>query len=103
KQAASKALSTPAEGRGISGATDQKVDSPKEEAACSAGATNSRSPVGHQQTEPSSPSTSGSTSTLTPEKEPAGELHSSNNQPSGDAVPKEGTQHEGLAGGETQV
>ncbi|KAF5213890.1 Mucin-associated surface protein (MASP) subgroup S030 [Trypanosoma cruzi] len=103
KQAASKASLTPEEERGTSAATDQKVDSPKEEAASSAGATKNRSPVGQQQTEASSPSTSGSTSTLTPEKEPAEELHSNNNQPPGDAAPTEGTQHETLPGDKTQT
>ncbi|EKF26295.1 mucin-associated surface protein (MASP), putative, partial [Trypanosoma cruzi marinkellei] len=103
KQAASKASSTPAEERGISAATDQNVDLPKEEATSSAAATENRSPVDQQQTESSSPSTSGSTSTLTPEEENAEELHSNNNQPSGDAVPTEVTQHETLSGGETQT
>ncbi|ESS62893.1 mucin-associated surface protein (MASP) [Trypanosoma cruzi Dm28c] len=103
KQAASKASLTPAEKRGTSAATDQKVDLPKEEAASSAGATKNRPPVGQQQTEPSSPSTSGSTSTLTPEKEPAEEHHSNNNQPPGDAAPTEGTQHETLPGEKTQT
>ncbi|ESS55506.1 mucin-associated surface protein (MASP) [Trypanosoma cruzi Dm28c] len=102
KQAASKASLTPAEKRGTSAATDQKVDLPKEKAASSAGATKNRPPVGQQQTEPSSPSTSGSTSTLTPEKEPA-EEHHSNNQPPGDAAPTEGTQHETLTGEKTQT
>ncbi|KAF8281955.1 Mucin-associated surface protein (MASP), subgroup S025 [Trypanosoma cruzi] len=103
KPAASKASLTPEEERGTSAATDQKVDSPKEEAASSAGATKNRSPVGQQQTEASSPSTSGSTSTLTPQKEPAEELHSNNNQPPGDAAPTEGTQHETLPGDKTQT
>ncbi|EAN86875.1 Mucin-associated surface protein (MASP) [Trypanosoma cruzi] len=103
KQAASKASLTPAEGRGTSAATDQKVELPKEKAASSAGATKNRPPVGQQQTEPSSPFTSGSTSTLTPEKEPAEEVHSNNNQPPGDAVPTEGTQHETLPGDKTQT
>ncbi|ESS59089.1 mucin-associated surface protein (MASP) [Trypanosoma cruzi Dm28c] len=102
KQAASKASLTPAEKRGTSAATDQKVDLPKEKDAFSAVATKNRPPVGQQQTEPSSPSTSGSTSTLTPEEEPA-EEHHSNNQPPGDAAPTEGTQHETLPGENTQT